>query len=100
MVRKTTLTDGLSFISPSITSLLLGVPVVADRIPSYEEFSEFILTDKMDEAAELAGWFAKVFKKNFYVEIQNNGLEIQKLCAEGAVDIANRLGLPLVATAR
>src|SRR5438105_4526120 len=35
---------------------------------------------------------------NLYVEIQNNGLEIQKLCAEGAVDVANRLGLPLVAT--
>ncbi len=43
-------------------------------------------------------WFAKTFGKNFYVEIQNNGLDIQKRCAEGAIDIANRLGLPLVAT--
>ncbi|MFO0967345.1 MAG: DNA polymerase III subunit alpha [Gemmataceae bacterium] len=62
------------------------------------EFSEFILKDQMDEATELAGWFAKLFGKNFYVEIQNNGLDIQKRCAEGAIDIANRLGLPLVAT--
>jgi len=31
-------------------------------------------------------------------KIQNNGLDIQKRCAEGAIDIANRLGLPLVAT--
>src|SRR6478672_10603823 len=62
------------------------------------EFSEFILKDQIDEATELAEWFAKTFGKNFYVEIQNNGLDIQKRCAEGAVDIANRLGLPLVAT--
>src|SRR4051794_14445380 len=62
------------------------------------EFSEFILKEQMDEARELAGWFAKLFGKNFYVEIQNNGLDIQKRCAEGAIDIADRLGLPLVAT--
>src|SRR5947209_14335142 len=62
------------------------------------EFSEFILKDQIDEAAELARWFAGLFGKNFYVEIQNNGLDIQRRCAEGAIGIANRLGLPLVAT--
>src|SRR5262249_15504084 len=30
--------------------------------------------------------------------VQNNGLSIQRQCAEGAVAIADRLGLPLVAT--
>ncbi len=62
------------------------------------EFSEFILKDQLDEAARLAEWFARLFGKDFYVEIQNNGLDIQKLCGEGATTIANRLGLPLVAT--
>jgi DNA polymerase-3 subunit alpha len=62
------------------------------------EFSEFILKDQLAEAQELAAWFAKVFGKNFYVEIQNNGLDIQRTCAEGAVQVANRLGLPMVAT--
>ncbi len=62
------------------------------------EFSEFILKDQLDEATRLAEWFARVFGKNFYVEIQNNGLDIQKRCAEGAIDVAKRLGLPLVAT--
>jgi len=62
------------------------------------EFSEFILKDQLEEATKLAEWFARLFGPDFYVEIQNNGLEIQKLCAEGAVDVANRLGLPLVAT--
>jgi DNA polymerase-3 subunit alpha len=62
------------------------------------EFSELILKDQLDEATRLAEWFAKLFGPHFYVEIQNNGLEIQKRCAEGAIDVANRLGLPLVAT--
>jgi len=62
------------------------------------EFSEFILKEQMKEAEELAQWFHQVFGKHFYVEIQNNGLEIQHLCAQGAIDIAQRLGLPLVAT--
>jgi DNA polymerase-3 subunit alpha len=62
------------------------------------EFSEFILKDQMTQALDVARWFHRVFGKHFYVEIQNNGLDIQKMCAEGAIDVANRLGLPLVAT--
>jgi DNA-directed DNA polymerase III PolC len=62
------------------------------------EFSEFILKDQMEDARRLAEWFACVFGKHFYVEIQNNGLPLQKQCADGAIAIANQLGLPLVAT--
>src|SRR5438105_6127714 len=59
------------------------------------EFSEFILKDQLEEATAMAGWFAKLFGKNFFVEIQNNGLDIQRRCATAAIDIATRLGLPL-----
>lgn len=62
------------------------------------EFSEFILRDQMTEATRLAEWFQKVFRKNFYIEIQNNGLAIQETCAAGAIDIARKIGAPLVAT--
>ncbi|MFL5338983.1 MAG: PHP domain-containing protein, partial [Gemmataceae bacterium] len=62
------------------------------------EFSDHILRDRRDEAKRVAEWFAKLFGKDFYIEIQNNGLPIQKLCEEGAKDIARQLGLPLVAT--
>jgi DNA polymerase-3 subunit alpha len=62
------------------------------------EFSELILKEQLDEAADLARWFHRVFGKHFYVEIQNNGLDLQRRCAEAAIDIASRLGLPLVAT--
>jgi DNA polymerase-3 subunit alpha len=62
------------------------------------EFSELILKDQHDDARRIAEWFANLFGKDFYIEIQNNGLDIQKQCALGAIDVANRLGLPLVAT--
>jgi DNA polymerase-3 subunit alpha len=62
------------------------------------EFSELILKNQLDQATQLAEWFARLFGKNFYVEIQNNGLDLQRRCALGAIDVANRLGLPLVAT--
>src|SRR5206468_10974615 len=45
------------------------------------EFSEFILKDQLEEATRLAEWFAQIFGKNFYVEIQNNGLDLQRRCA-------------------
>ncbi len=62
------------------------------------EFSDLILRDRLDQARELCAWFVDLFGKNFYVEIQNNGIEVQRLCAQGAVDIAQKMGLPLVAT--
>ncbi|MCS6977679.1 MAG: DNA polymerase III subunit alpha [Gemmatales bacterium] len=62
------------------------------------EFSTLILKEQMDEAERLARWYVQVFGDNFFVEIQNNGLEIQRRCAEGATEIARRLGLPVVAT--
>lgn len=63
------------------------------------EFSDFILHGKTAEAERLCAWYQKVFgPENFFVEIQNNGVQIQKDCEEGAVDIARRMGLPLVAT--
>ena len=63
------------------------------------EFNQYILKDQPKEAEKLAGWFAKVFKDDFYIEIQNNGLDLQDLCTPVAADIANKLGVPLVATA-
>jgi DNA polymerase-3 subunit alpha len=63
------------------------------------EFSEFILKDQLDEARAWAEHFARLFgADSFFVEIQNNGLDIQRRCAECAIDIAQQLGLPLVAT--
>jgi DNA polymerase III subunit alpha len=63
------------------------------------EFSDLILHDKRAEAERLCAWYQEVFgPENFYVEIQDNGIQIQRDCAAGALEIARRMGLPVVAT--
>jgi DNA polymerase III subunit alpha len=67
------------------------------------EFSRALLKGTADESnlrdsMEIAGWFHKTFGDRYFVEIMNNGIEIQRLALEGAVDVAKRMGLPLVAT--
>ncbi|MCE9545521.1 MAG: DNA polymerase III subunit alpha, partial [Planctomycetia bacterium] len=52
----------------------------------------------LEEAEKIAGWFHQTFGDRYYIEVQNNGLEIQRLAMEGSIDIARRMGLPLVAT--
>ncbi len=52
----------------------------------------------MKDAMEVAAWFHKIFKERYFIEIMNNGLDIQRMQMQGAIDIANRMGLPLVAT--
>ena len=49
------------------------------------EFSDYILHDKTAEAERLCAWYQKIFgEENFYVEIQDNGVGIQKECAVGS----------------
>jgi len=68
------------------------------------EFSKQILRGTgnekkhLDDAAEVAAWFHKLFGERYFIEIQNNGIDIQRFQMEGAVEVANRMGLPLVAT--
>ncbi len=67
------------------------------------EFSRAILrgldTDPhLEEAEKIAAWFHRLFGDRYFVEIMNNGVEVQRLQLEGAVQLANRMGLPLVAT--
>ena len=63
------------------------------------EFNQFILKDRAEEATKLAKWFHKLFGKNFFIEIQNNGIGLQDLCTPVAAEIGEKLGIPLVATA-
>ena len=68
------------------------------------EFSKALLKgqdpgrEHLDEAQEIAAWFHKIFGERYFIEIQNNGLEIQRRQMEGAVEVARRMGIPLVAT--
>ncbi|MCZ6704989.1 MAG: DNA polymerase III subunit alpha [Bacteroidetes bacterium] len=52
----------------------------------------------LGQALEIARWFHGVFGDRYFIEIQNNGVEIQRLAMEGSMRVAEKLGLPLVAT--
>jgi len=52
----------------------------------------------LQEPMEVAQWFQNLFGDRYFIEIMNNGVEIQRLAMEGSVDVAQRLGIPLVAT--
>jgi DNA polymerase-3 subunit alpha len=67
------------------------------------ELSRTLLSgNTADEAVargqELAAWFHGVFGERYFIEIQNNGLDMQRQALELSVDLAKRMGLPLVAT--
>ena len=52
----------------------------------------------LEKARETAAWFRSPSASNYFIEIQNNGLEIQRIALQAAVDLANQMGIPLVAT--
>ncbi len=67
------------------------------------EFSRAVLkgvdtAEVEKEARDVAAWFQGLFGDRYFIEIMNNGVEIQRMQLQGAVEIANRMGLPVVAT--
>ncbi len=67
------------------------------------ELSRTLLSENLSDpvwrqAQEVAAWFQGVFGERYFIEIQNNGLEIQRLALERSIEIARRMGLPVVAT--
>ncbi len=58
-----------------------------------------LLAGDEESAARAAGEYTDILGAgNFFLEIQDNGLEKQKLVNDGMVALSRRLGLPLVAT--
>ncbi len=63
------------------------------------EMSRLVRDHNMDQAVELAGWYREIFgKDNFFIEVQNHGIEMEAQLGAGLLDIANRVGAPLVGT--
>ena len=54
--------------------------------------------ESLAEAREIAGWFRTTFGDRYFLEIQDNGLEIQRQVTEAALDLSRELGIPPVAT--
>ncbi|NQU25090.1 MAG: DNA polymerase III subunit alpha, partial [Candidatus Nealsonbacteria bacterium] len=51
-----------------------------------------------EKAREVALWYQHLFGDRYFIEIQNNHLDIQQTILDGAVDLAQQTGIPLVAT--
>ena len=63
------------------------------------EIALYLRQGNFEAAKASAEWFARTFGPNgFWLEVQNHGIEEEKLVAEGMLRIAAELGLPAVAT--
>ena len=63
------------------------------------EISRLVRDHNMDQAVELAGWYRDIFgKENFFVEVQNHGLQMEAQLGAGLMEVADRVGALLVGT--
>ncbi len=60
--------------------------------------NQAILAGNMEKAISTAKWFKDVFKEDYYLELQNNGIREQVLANQKLVEISKKLDIPLVAT--
>ncbi len=60
--------------------------------------NQALLNGENKKAEEIALWHKKVFGKDYYIEIQNNGIADQVLANQKLVALARKLDIPLVAT--
>jgi len=54
--------------------------------------------ESLAQARDVAGWFQKTFGDRYFIEIQDNGLDVQRQVTEAALEISRELGVPPVAT--
>ncbi len=62
------------------------------------EIPRAIIAGDMDKAINLTNEYADIYPDRFYLEIQSNGLKEQSIANDGLLAIAEKSGLPLVAT--
>ena len=60
--------------------------------------NQALLNGREEEAEEIANWHKNVFGEDYYIEIQNNGIQEQVLANQKLVKLARKLNIPLVAT--
>ena len=62
------------------------------------EIAQHLMAGDEDAAAEAAAWYAEVFKDRYYLEVQAHNSEGQAELNARIFKLAERLGLPVVAT--
>src|SRR5499426_4253068 len=72
---------------------LIGLSACLSGVPS-----ALLSQDRVDEAAQQALEFEEIFGKgNYFLEIQEHGLESQRKIQRSLVELSTRTGIPLVA---
>ncbi len=62
------------------------------------EIPRALMNGEYDKAKETALWYKSVFGEDFYLEIQDHGIQEQKLVNPQIIRISKECGIPLVAT--
>ena len=63
------------------------------------EIPALLSQEKFEEACKVAEFYRSIFDKNdFYLEVQDNGIEAQKTVNKRLIELAGRLSIPVVAT--
>lgn len=63
------------------------------------ELATHLINGRVEKADEAALFYQKLFgEDNFFLEVQNNGIDIQEKVNEGLLDMSRRLSIPLVAS--
>ena len=60
--------------------------------------NQALLNGNNEKAEEIALWHKKVFGEDYYIEVQNNGLQEQVLANQKLIQLAKKLDIPLAAT--
>lgn len=63
------------------------------------ELPKLIINQKFEAAKEVAMWLKQICADDFYLEIQNHGLEQEKMVNNYLYQLSNELSIPLVAAA-
>lgn len=58
----------------------------------------YLIENNYKKAKEIASTYKEIFKDDFYLEIQNHGLEKEKAMLEGIPKLSQELGIKLIAT--
>ena len=62
------------------------------------EVNQNLMNGREEEAEKVALWHKSVFGEDYYIEIQNNGIQEQVLANQRLIKLAKKLDIPLVAT--
>ena len=60
--------------------------------------SAHLVNENYDAAREAAIWYRELFGQDFYLEVQDHGIPVDRPVLEGMPRLAQELGIPLVAT--